>query len=543
MFFTVYCGYTNFLIVVIFSSLVFLILIIVLLFLIFFINFSRVVVSLKIFNLGFYGDFELYLSIWNFLFILIVILIRIRVIIFSISYISGLLVRNFIFLYLSFVVRIVWLILNNNFYWIIFGWDGLGVVSFLLIVYYINIERIRNGLFTLFQNRLGDLFFVLFLVGLIDLIITNQVLLKWGLIFLIVGRCVKRAQFPFNSWLLAAISAPTPISSLVHSSTLVVAGVYILLQYSYCLFEFLNVLKFISLLSLLIRWIGLLVEIDLKKLIAYSTIRHVSLIIYLLRFQLYKIVYFHLNIHAIFKSLIFMCFGFVMLSSYHSQDKRLTVLLFINPLVKIIYYFSCLCIAGLPFLIGFFSKDLIIEKFIENSNEIYFLFFLLLFLAVRIYYSLKLVIITDVIFVYIRVEKRFLGLFGVIIIIFITIIIVNVYIRLVFSLSLELISYKISIYFFILIFLILALFFKIHFNFGVYSKIINFTEIWVIDYYILDKIVYYHIFYFVNLFNNFSRIKLFLLMNWWVIIIFVVLFYNESLVSVTLKKLRVYYIF
>ena len=101
-------------------------------------------------------------------------------------------------------------------------------------------------------------------------------------------------------------------------------------------------------------------ENDIKKLIAYSTINHVSLIIYLLSFKLFKVVYFHLNIHAIFKSLIFICFGFVILSSYHAQDKRLVSLINLNPIVKIMYYFSCLCLMGLPFLSGFFSKDFII---------------------------------------------------------------------------------------------------------------------------------------------------------------------------------------
>jgi len=73
------------------------------------------------------------------------------------------------------------------------------VVSFLLIVFYINHERINNGLFTLFQNRIGDLFFVLFLVGLLDLTIIGRLFLKFGLLFVIVGSCVKSAQFPFNS--------------------------------------------------------------------------------------------------------------------------------------------------------------------------------------------------------------------------------------------------------------------------------------------------------------------------------------------------------
>jgi len=167
--------------------------------------------------------------------------------------------------------------------------------------------------------------------------------------------------------------APTPISSLVHSSTLVVAGVYVLLQYRYCLMDILLVLKYVRFLRLFLSRVGLLNEIDIKKLIAYSTIRHVALIIYLLRFRLYKVVYFHLNVHAMFKSLIFICFGFVILSSFHSQDKRIVSLLNLNPLIKIIYYLSCLCLAGLPFLRGFFSKDIIIEKFIEFRREFFLL--------------------------------------------------------------------------------------------------------------------------------------------------------------------------
>jgi len=190
---------------------------------------------------------------------------------------------------------------------------------------------------------------------------------------------------------LAAISAPTPISSLVHSSTLVVAGVYILLQFSYCLLDVLFYLKYIRIFSLFLRRFGLINEADIKKLIAYSTINHVSLIMYLISFKLFKVAYFHLNIHAIFKSLIFMCFGFLILSSFHGQDKRLISLGSLNPIIKIVYYFSCLCLAGLPFLSGFFSKDLIIEKIISTSLELGFVIRLFLFLGIRIYYRVKLI--------------------------------------------------------------------------------------------------------------------------------------------------------
>ena len=437
---------------------------------------------------------------------------------------SGLMVRNFILLYLRFIVRILWLTINNNFYWIIFGWDGLGVVSYLLIIFYINHESINNGLFTLFQNRIGDLFFVLFIIGIVDFVMWNNLIVKWGIVFLLIGGRVKSAQFPFNSWLLSAIRAPTPISSLVHSSTLVVAGVFILLQFSYCLREYLYILKYIRLFSLFIRRFGLLNEIDIKKLIAYSTIRHVSLIIYILRFKLYKVVYFHLNIHAIFKSLIFMCFGFVMLSSFHRQDKRLVSLLYINPLIKFIYYFSCICLAGLPFLRGFFSKDLIIEKIIEVNGEIYFVIFLLLFLSIRIYYSIKLLRLTEVLFSYSIIEKSYLGMFRVFLIGVVIIVIVNVYLSLVFRVRLEFLSAKLSIYFLVLMFFMLRVLTNLNFKISTYEKIKNFKEIWAVDYYRLDKFIFWNIFSSINSLRILGNVKLFLLINWWVLIMVVVLF-------------------
>jgi len=299
---------------------------------------------------------------------------------------------------------------------------------------------------------------------------------KIGLLFLLLGACVKSAQFPFNSWLLSAIRAPTPISSLVHSSTLVVAGVFILLQYSYCLIDFLDVLKFIRLISLIVRRFGLLNEFDIKKLIAYSTISHVSLIIYMLSFKLFKVVYFHLNIHAMFKSLIFMCFGFVILASFHSQDKRLVSLLYINPIIKLIYYFSCICLAGLPFLRGFFSKDFIIEKFMELNGELIYVCLLLLFLRIRIYYRIKLIRLRENMFSYIILDKSFVGIFRVILMILIIVSIINIYINLVFSLSLEVLSFKITIYFLVIIFLFISIYTNLNFKLFSYEKIKSFRK-------------------------------------------------------------------
>jgi len=238
---------------------------------------------------------------------------------------------------------------------------------------------------------------------------------------------------------------------------LVVAGVYILLQYSYCLVEILDVLKYIRFLRLVISGFGLLNERDIKKLIAYSTINHVSLIIYLLRFKLYKVVYFHLNVHAIFKSLMFICFGYTILVSFHAQDKRLVRIIGLNPLIKILYYYSCICIIGLPCLRAFFSKDFIIEKIIGQDIEIIFILSLLLVLRIRVFYSIKLLQLVSVQYRLQLKDKQLIRIIRVLLIGVVIIIVINVLISLVFSLSLEIFSFKIRIYCFIFIVFFLSL--------------------------------------------------------------------------------------
>ncbi|CAF1432427.1 unnamed protein product, partial [Rotaria sordida] len=234
----------------------------------------------------------------------------------------------YVVIYLNFIVKLHWL--------------GLGVLVLILIILRLRDLKIIIAYSSVAHIRI--VFYVIIIgfgvVGLIEISLSINLILKY-----------------------AAIRAPTPISSLVHSSTLVVAGVYILLQFNYCLMDLLDVLKYVRLLTLLIRTIGLLVEIDIKKLIAYSTLSHVSLILLILSLKLYKVVYFHLNIHAIFKSTIFMCFGFVILISFHGQDKRLARLVNLNPLLKIVYYYSALCLIGLPFL-----RD--IDSYIDSEGRI-----------------------------------------------------------------------------------------------------------------------------------------------------------------------------
>jgi len=278
-------------------------------------------------------------------------------------YIKDMFTNIFVVLYLLFVFRMQFLIYSNNFYWLMLGWDGLGVVSFYLIYYYSNFIRLTNRIFTLFQNRLGDFFFIITLVCINYYLIVNLRSITYLCLGLLVwGACVKSAQFPFRFWLLSAMSAPTPISALVHSSTLVVAGVFVIIRFSYCLVEYIGILKLLRILTLFIRFLGLIYESDIKKLIAYSTINHVSIIMFLMSVGLYKVAFFHLNIHAIFKSILFIGFGIVILISFHNQSNSIISLSYSSPIFKVLYYFSCLSLSGLPFLIGFFFLKILLLR-------------------------------------------------------------------------------------------------------------------------------------------------------------------------------------
>lgn len=194
-------------------------------------------------------------------------------------------------------------------------------------------------------------------------------------LLLIIAAISKRAQIPFSLWLPAAIAAPTPISSLVHSSTLVTAGIYLLIRYSIILNinkNLIQILFFISFITLIISSIIALLEYDFKKIIALSTLNQLSLMIINLSIGFWKITFFHLISHALFKSLLFLCAGLIIHSINNMQDIRIYGGLFkIYPLTINIFFISSLRLRGFPFLRGFYSKDLIIENIIISNNLIW----------------------------------------------------------------------------------------------------------------------------------------------------------------------------
>lgn len=315
-------------------------------------------------------------DLYSVLFLSFIYLISSVVVFYRIFYMRGDLTQvRFLILVLLFVLSINFLVVSPSLLGLIFGWDGLGVTSFLLVVYYNNVSSLRSGLLTVYTNRLGDifLFFSFFLV--FSLGWTGFDFFYWFdyyvfFLFLLLSGMTKSAQLPFSSWLPAAIAAPTPVSSLVHSSTLVTAGVYLFVRFFF-LFDGLIFLRLFGLLFLLTSFsAGLFAcyEVDLKRLVAMSTLSQLGLIICCIRVAHVFFSFFHMISHALFKSLLFLSCGAIILLGLGLQDMRFKGRKVYSSLVLIILLLTAnLSLCGLPFLRGFFSKDLIIETFISIS--------------------------------------------------------------------------------------------------------------------------------------------------------------------------------
>lgn len=210
----------------------------------------------------------------------------------------------------------------------------------------------------------------------------------------LLAAITKRAQIPFSSWLPAAMAAPTPVSALVHSSTLVTAGIYLLIRFNVLLAgtKLGTFLLLFAGLTIFIAGLGANFEFDLKKIIALSTLSQLGLIIRILAIGFAKLAFFHLLTHALFKALLFMCAGAIIHNIRDSQDIRFIGGLVVHiPLTASCFNLSNLALCGTPFLAGFYSKDLILE--IASLSYInVFRFFLYFFsTGLTVCYSLRLV--------------------------------------------------------------------------------------------------------------------------------------------------------
>nr|YP_009704158.1 NADH dehydrogenase subunit 5 [Lucanus fortunei]AFQ62382.1 NADH dehydrogenase subunit 5 [Cheironitis sp. MJTNT-2012]QEN73216.1 NADH dehydrogenase subunit 5 [Lucanus fortunei] len=326
------------------------------------------------------------------LFMSFVLLISSMVIFYSEEYMEGDIYMNrFIMLVMMFVMSMLLLILSPNLISILLGWDGLGLVSYCLVIYYQNVKSFNAGMLTVLTNRLGDVAFLLSISWMMNFGSWNYVYFiecmkdtfEMGLISIMIlfAAMTKSAQIPFSSWLPAAMAAPTPVSSLVHSSTLVTAGVYLMIRFSVSLsYSVCLVLLFFSGLTMFMAGLGASYEYDLKKIIALSTLSQLGLMMSILGMGGYMLAYYHLLTHALFKALLFMCAGCMIHSLSNSQDIRLMGGL-INqmPLTCVCFIICNLSLCGLPFLSGFYSKDLILE--VVSMEEVGFYVYLVYYLS------------------------------------------------------------------------------------------------------------------------------------------------------------------
>nr|ALO64851.1 NADH dehydrogenase subunit 5 [Andrena flavipes] len=339
----------------------------------------------------------IYVDYVSMIFLGVVLIISSMVLLYSTEYMLG---DKFIdrlkYLIFLFVLSMCLMILSPNVLSILLGWDGLGLISYCLVVYYQSNVAYNSGMLTILCNRLGD-------IGLLMLICFGSFIGSWNLmlysfnlymvLFIFMAMFTKSAQMPFSSWLPAAMTAPTPVSSLVHSSTLVTAGVYLMIRYNDVLFFFdLSGLIFVSIFTMMMSGLIANFEYDLKKIIALSTLSQLGFMMSIMFFGLSDLAFFHLIIHAMFKSLMFLCVGGFIHSMNDNQDIRsYGGMFYIYPLKSVVMIISLFCLCGFPFLSGFYSKDLIFEYFLVSSMNLVLMLMFYLSMIFTVSYSVRLV--------------------------------------------------------------------------------------------------------------------------------------------------------
>ena len=298
------------------------------------------------------------------------------------------------FSYISlFTFSMLMLVMSNNFLQLFFGWEAVGLVSYLLIgFWYKKPTAIFANMKAFLVNRVGDFGFILG-IGLIAAFAhtlnygevfakagelakltlpgTDWMLITVICIGLFVGAMGKSAQFPLHVWLPDSMEGPTPISALIHAATMVTAGIFMVARMS-PLFELsqtaLNFVLIIGAITALFMGFLGIIQNDIKRVIAYSTLSQLGYMTVALGASAYSVAVFHLMTHAFFKALLFLAAGSVIIGMHHNQDIRwMGGVRKYMPITWITFLIGSLALIGTPFFSGFYSKDAIIEA-VHASN-------------------------------------------------------------------------------------------------------------------------------------------------------------------------------
>ena len=326
------------------------------------------------------------------------------------------------FSYISlFTFAMLMLVMSNNFMQLFFGWEAVGLVSYLLIgFWYTRPTAIYANLKAFLVNRVGDFGFllgigmVLFYCGSLDYaavfqaapaLAAKQISLipntSWSLmtvtcILLFIGAMGKSAQVPLHVWLPDSMEGPTPISALIHAATMVTAGIFMVARMS-PLFELSDTaLSFVMIIgaitALFMGFLGV-IQNDIKRIVAYSTLSQLGYMTVALGASAYSVAIFHLMTHAFFKALLFLAAGSVIMGMHHDQDIRhMGNLKKYMPVTWITLLIGSLALIGTPFFAGFYSKDSIIEavKFSHITGSGFAYFAVLAGVFVTAFYSFRL---------------------------------------------------------------------------------------------------------------------------------------------------------
>nr|AEH21233.1 NADH dehydrogenase subunit 5 [Himacerus nodipes] len=318
-----------------------------------------------------------------------VLLISSMVVIYSEMYMYADMYKvRFLFMVLLFILSMMFMIISPNLISILLGWDGLGLVSYGLVIYFQNYKSYNAGMLTILTNRIGDVAILLGISLMFNYGSWHYIYymdmwdssISWLVILIVLAAFTKSAQIPFSSWLPAAMAAPTPVSALVHSSTLVTAGVYLLIRFNNVFIMYdCSIFVMIGMITMFMSGMGASFEYDLSKIIALSTLSQLGLMVGILFMGYPFLAFFHLLTHAFFKALLFLCAGLIIHIMSDSQDIR-----HMGGMFKYIpYTSSCFCISnlslcGLPFMSGFYSKDLMLESitFTHFNFYVYMIYYL-----------------------------------------------------------------------------------------------------------------------------------------------------------------------
>lgn len=337
------------------------------------------------------------LNFFSLFFFCIVLYFSFTVFKFSAYYIEGDIYEGrFYWIFFIFVGAIILFVSRPDIFFLIFGWEILGVRSYLLVRHYQRSYSLYRSRLTILVNRLGDRCLIFRICSLCPFFLLSSIEnVGYVCLFLILSSFSKSAQLPFSVWLPAAMAAPTPVSSLVHSSTLVTAGVYLFME---CYFYFSSYLRLVVLIirlcTMLFSSLRACFELNAKKIIALSTTSQISVIFFMLRLNYVNFAFFHLVVHAGFKSTLFIAIGIGLHSFYGQLDSRVLAYSWMrSPFLVCLIVLCNLCLIGFPFSSAFYSKDGGFE-FRVGSYNIYSLVVRLLLFSIFLscFYRFKVIL-------------------------------------------------------------------------------------------------------------------------------------------------------